>query len=394
MKKTLLALTVISALSNVANAESSVSLYGLIDEGYNIHTNIDGNYSYNLSSGILQGSRWGVRGIESLNNDLRAIFVLENGFDLNNFSKGNISFNRQAYVGIATDYGAITIGRQYDSIADFVGPRKSNDQWGGRITSHPGDLDNFNNTHRINNSIKFTSANFSGFKFGGLYSLGGKVNNCSKYVFSLGTSYNNGPFAVGIGYLHAPYPKRTLFENTSPVKSESRSIFDISKDDDSGPMYAGYDSAHLYQVLGAATTYKFKSATIGATYSHVKFKNLGYVDRGTFSGETAIFNNGEVNFKYQLTPELLISASYDYTRGNRIKNSKKPEYHQGSIGLDYSISKRTDIYMVGAYQRALGDIISSDGYSITPAVANINNIKSKSSTKDQFMGRIGVRHRF
>ncbi|RAF76601.1 porin, partial [Burkholderia multivorans] len=86
---------------------------------------------------------------------LKAIFTLENGFDVNSgrLGQGSLMFGRQAYVGLSSPYGTVTLGRQYDSVVDFVGPLEAGDQWGGYIAAHPGDLDNFNNAYRVNNAI-------------------------------------------------------------------------------------------------------------------------------------------------------------------------------------------------------------------------------------------------
>ena len=80
MKKHHLALASLVALTSTAHAQSSVTLYGIIDEGFNINTNSGGKHLYNLSSGVMQGSRWGLRGAEDLGGGAKAIFVLENGF--------------------------------------------------------------------------------------------------------------------------------------------------------------------------------------------------------------------------------------------------------------------------------------------------------------------------
>ena len=104
--------------SGVVYAQSSVTLYGIIDEGVNYNSNANGNRLYNLSSGVFQGSRWGLRGKEDLGGGLGAIFVLENGFDVNTgrLGQGGLLFGRQAYVGISSPYGTVTFGRQYDSV--------------------------------------------------------------------------------------------------------------------------------------------------------------------------------------------------------------------------------------------------------------------------------------
>ena len=387
MKKSLLALAALGAFAGVAHAQSSVTLYGIIDEGFNINTNAGGKHLYNLSSGVLQGSRWGLRGTEDLGGGLKAIFVLENGFDTNTgkLGQGGLLFGRQAFVGLSSNYGSITLGRQYDSAVDYVGPLEVGDQWGGYITAHPGDLDNLNNDYRVNNSIKFTSNNYNGLTFGGLYSLGGVAGETGRnQIFSLGAGYANGPLVLGAAYLNARNPAVSFFGNNTSTSTPSAVT---------SPVIAGYTSANTYQVIAAGGAYTFGAATIGGTYSNTKFMNLGSSAASPFSGQTATFNNGEVNFKYQLTPALLVGAAYDYTRGSKIEGNSAPEYHQGSLGIDYFLSKRTDIYIVGVYQHALGDTLSTTGTKVVPAVASISNLTA-SANQNQLTARVGIRTKF
>ena len=102
MKKFLLPLAVLGAFASVTHAQSSVTLYGIIDEGFNINTNAGGQHLYNLSSSVIQGTRFGLRGAEDLGSGLKAIFTLENGFDVNTgkLGQGGLMFGRQAYVGV------------------------------------------------------------------------------------------------------------------------------------------------------------------------------------------------------------------------------------------------------------------------------------------------------
>jgi predicted porin len=387
MKKSLLALAALGAFAGVAHAQSSVTLYGIVDEGFNINTNAGGKHLYNLSSGVLQGSRWGLRGTEDLGGGLKAIFVLENGFDTNTgkLGQGGLLFGRQAFVGLSSNYGSITLGRQYDSAVDYVGPLEVGDQWGGYITAHPGDLDNLNNDYRVNNSIKFTSNNYNGLTFGGLYSLGGVAGETGRnQIFSLGAGYANGPLVLGAAYLNARNPAVSFFGNNTSTSTPSAVT---------SPVIAGYTSANTYQVIAAGGAYTFGAATIGGTYSNTKFMNLGSSAASPFSGQTATFNNGEVNFKYQLTPALLVGAAYDYTRGSKIEGDSAPQYHQGSLGIDYFLSKRTDIYIVGVYQHALGDTLSTTGTKVVPAVASISNLTA-SANQNQLTARVGIRTKF
>ncbi|CAB3761614.1 porin [Burkholderia sp. MSh2] len=383
MKKSLLALVALGAFAGAAHAQSSVTLYGIIDEGLLFNNNADGKHLYSMASGVMQGSRFGLRGTEDLGGGLKAIFTLENGFDVNSgkLGQGGLMFGRQAYVGLSSNYGTVTLGRQYDSVVDFVGPLEAGDQWGGYIAAHPGDLDNFNNAYRVNNAVKFTSQTYNGFSFGGLYSFGGQAGQFSKnQVWSLGAGYNNGPLVLGVGYLNARTPNQFggMFNNGSASASVS------------SPVYGTYaNNANTYQVIGAGGAYTFGAATVGATYSNTKFKGFS---AGPFVNQTATFNNAEVNFKYQLTPALILGAAYDYTQGSKIDGNSAAKYHQGSLGVDYFLSKRTDVYAIGVYQHASGNVLDADG-NVIQATASINGLTG-SSTSNQVAARIGIRHKF
>jgi predicted porin len=391
MKKSLLALAALGAFAGVAHAQSSVTLYGIIDEGFNINTNSGGKHLYNLSSGVLQGSRFGLRGTEDLGGGLKAIFVLENGFDVNSgkLGQGGLMFGRQAYVGLSSQFGTVTLGRQYDSVVDYVGPLEAGDQWGGYIAAHPGDVDNFNNAYRTNNTVKYTSQNYNGLTFGGTYSFGGQAGNFTgNQIWSLGAGYNNGPLVLGVGYLNARTPAASggLFNNGGAASAPNAAV--------TSPVYAAYTSANTYQVIGAGGAYTFGAATIGLTYSNIKFSNLGVAfAQPAVRGQSATFNNAELNFKYQLTPALLVGAAYDYTRGASIDGASTAQYHQGAVGVDYFLSKRTDVYVTGVYQHALGEVLNQAGTGVVDATAGINGLTG-SSNQNQFTARIGIRHKF
>ncbi|MGI4812054.1 MAG: porin [Janthinobacterium lividum] len=389
MKKSLLAFAALGAVAGAAQAQSSVTLYGVIDAGVNYTSNAGGSRQYNMTSGVLSGSRWGLRGSEDLGGGLKAIFTLENGFNINDgsFGQGGRMFGRQAFVGLSSDnYGTVTLGRQYDSVVDFVGPLAASDQWGGQVAAHPGDLDNFNNQLRTNNAVKFTSANYSGLTFGAAYSLGGTAGDTtSNQIYSGGIGYANGPFTVGAAYLNARNPSNSELAANFVANAANASGYNGVS-----PVYSGYASARTYQVIGAGGAYTFGPATVGVTYSNTKFKDIGEgAGTNPFGyGGTATFNSAEVNFKYQLTPAMLLGVAYDYTHGSSVDGLNGPKYHQVNAGADYFLSKRTDVYLLGTWQKALGH--DSTGGE---AVAAINTLTPSNSNQQAYV-RVGIRHKF
>src|SRR6202044_3471932 len=125
MKKTLMVAALSGVFATAAHAQSSVTLYGLIDAGITYTNNQGGHSNWQETSGSINGSRWGLRGAEDLGGGLKAIFTLENGFGINNgtLRQGGREFGRQAFVGLAGDqFGAVTLGRQYDSVVDYLAP--------------------------------------------------------------------------------------------------------------------------------------------------------------------------------------------------------------------------------------------------------------------------------
>src|ERR1700761_8366418 len=206
MKKTLMVAALTGVCATAAHAQSSATLYGLIDAGITYTNNQQGRSKWKATSGSDNGSRWGLRGAEDLGGGLKAIFTLENGFNIMNGTngQGGREFGRQAFVGLSSDqFGAVTLGRQYDSVVDFLGPLAlTGTQYGGTQFAHPFDNDNLDNSFRVNNSVKYTSANYAGFKLGAQYGFSnaaGGFNNNREY--SVGASYNYGPLNVAAGYL-------------------------------------------------------------------------------------------------------------------------------------------------------------------------------------------------
>lgn len=363
IKSSLLLPAVLGIATGVAHAQSSVTLYGSIDEGFEYISNLGGHADYALVSGTQQlGNRWGLKGNEDLGGGLSAVFQLENGFSINNGSAlpNGQMFGRQAYVGLASnEVGALTFGRQYDSVVDYVAPLTAAGSWGGTIFAHLFDNDNINETFRIDNSVKYTSVNYAGLQIGGVYGFSNQAGAfADNRAWSIGTKYQNGPLSVAAAYMN--------IDNASAT---------------AGGAVTGSPYLSVQQrVAGAGVNYAIGAATLGFVYTHTDL-----VDRPTFPVSTLKFDNFEVNAKYDITAACYVGAMYTYTKASLSWSTGRNDPHYNVFGLmaDYRLSKRTDLYAQMVYQKA-------SGHGVFAAVGNL----SESSSQDQTVARVGIRTSF
>ncbi|WP_321943374.1 porin [Paraburkholderia tropica] len=388
MKKTLILAGVLGAFAMSAHAQSSVTLYGSLDAGIVYANNAGGHSLWAQGSGALSHNYFGLKGSEDLGGGLKAIFTLESGFNIGNgsFSESNTIFNRQAYVGLQSDqYGALTLGRQYDSMNQYLAPlSEAGAGFGNNLAGHPFDNDNFAQTFSIKNAVKYSSANYAGFQFGGMYGFSNEADGfANSRAWSAGASYSNGPLNVAAGYLQLNN-SGTVGGNTSGAASADTNI-----------------SARLQRSFGVGANYTYGPAQVGFVWSHSQIDGLQSLGSGgtTLAGLSGLnlhMDNYELNGAYHLTPALALVGSYTFTDGTVTgtgSGDQSPKWHTVMVGTDYSLSKRTDVYLAGVYQHASGSLGVNGSGQALQNVAAINTL-SPSSTNNQIAATIGLRHRF
>ena len=114
MKKSLLALAVLGALSGVASAQSSVTLFGIVDVNARYVKNDGQTKRYSLSQDGINSSRFGVRGVEDLGGGLKAGFHLEGGVNADTGTASATKFwGRKAVASLSGNFGEVRLGRDY-----------------------------------------------------------------------------------------------------------------------------------------------------------------------------------------------------------------------------------------------------------------------------------------
>ena len=388
MKKTLIATAVLGSVTLSAHAQNSVTLYGLIDAGISYVNNARAGTGHGslvkYDDGVASGSRWGLRGTEDLGGGLKAIFVLESGFNSGNgtLGQGGAMFGRQAFVGLSRDgVGSLTFGRQYSFSTDYLGANYSTGSQtvAGNYAYHINDVDQLTSS-RINNAVKFTSVNFAGLTFGGLYGFsnstsfagepGAGTTAGSSRAYSFGANYAAGPFSIGAAYTDIRYPSQA-------VPATSTSIANVTT-----PATGGASIRDL-RTFGAGGRYVAGPATLWALYTNTRLDPI--------TGAATTFAAYEAGVKYAVTPALTGGLGYTYMH---LSDANTGHWNQLDASVDYTLSKRTDVYVLGIYQRASGHNAATGDVQAQIGSSTSFFGPSGPGADEQVAFRVGVRHRF
>jgi predicted porin len=387
------------AAAATAHAQSSVTLYGVVDNGL-VYQNSStsrgsttgGHSAVFMSNGVWAGSRFGLKGGEDLGGGTSTIFQLEAGFNSENgqsqFAGG--MFTRQAYVGLTNaQYGTLTAGRQYTSYYTLLSPYSPTTYLTGFFGAHPGDVDSLDTTFRANNSIVYTSPKMYGFTVSGSYSMGGVAGSFNRgSTLSAAIQYANGPLGIAAGYQRVN--NSTLGGGAWGTDSTASS----GGQPGVSAINNGYQTAQSQQRFAVTAGYKFSPAwDMSASYSHVAYTP----GIGSSFHNTAVFNTGGAVLHWKPSGSLDLAAGYSYTRATQSNGiTSAAQYHQFTLTQYYSLSKRTGIYAGEAYQRANGKTIGSNGVQIIDATASIGDgfNGTPASTRSQIAVGGGIIHRF
>lgn len=373
-----------------AHAQSSVTLYGLIDNGLTYVNNVQtapgiGHSLTAMTTGNVVGNRFGLTGAEDLGEDLKAIFKLESGFSGQNgkYQQGGRMFGRQAWVGLSDPLGTITVGRQYDSVIDYLGPRSlAQTAVGGQGFAHPFDNDNISDFFRLGNAIKYASPDYYGLTFGGLYALSNQTGAfADNRAYSAGIAYKGGPVSVAASYMQIDKPGDGALGALDGSSTSGDTTFHST----------------AQRVWGSGINYTIGHAILGFVWSQTTVAETTAINIGSSLAPAQTgtptylrFTNYEINARYQLAPDWIVAASYTLTNGrySNIKIEAKPHWNQINLLTSYALSKLTDVYLLAVYQHVNG----SGGTPFNGAF--IEGSGGASATSKQFLTTASLRVRF
>jgi predicted porin len=395
------ALFITASIASVpAFAQSSVTLYGILDDTITYQSSqgtlgstSGGRSNVKMASGVWAGSRFGFKGSEDLGDGTRAIFQLESGFNLANGAAQytNAEFGRLAWVGlINSSYGSLTAGRQYTAYYTLLSPYGPTTWLTGFFGAHPGDLDQMDLIYRADSSLVYTSPKIYGVTLSGSYSFGGipgSINQGS--TWSGAVQYAAGPIglAAGITRTNNATPGGGVFSLASTTESGSQSGVSAVTN--------GYQTAQAQQRIAVTGDYAFTS-TLDFSFS---YSNVQYIPGvNSHFRDTAIFNTAGAVLHWKPMVALDLATGYSYTRATKANGiTSGAQYQQLNLSEYYSLSKRTGLYALQAYQRSNGQTLGTAGAgSVISATATIGDgfQAAPSTSRSQFAAGVGIIHRF
>jgi predicted porin len=336
----------LGAIGSLAQAQTNqVAIFGVVDTGiqYLSHAGPGGNGSaYQMTTGNTAASRWGMRGTEDLGNGQSAIFALDGGFnsDTGTSAQGGRLFGRQAWVGLQGHWGALTLGRQNNTLLDLFVPLEPT-----RYSTYgllPHDTQFFN---RVDNSVKYTG-NFGNLTVTGLYSAGydSTIANGAEVPgaprigqeFSVGSSYTIGKLGMA-----AAYDQRRGTSVATQGNVERRYVGALLWTD--GPF----------------------TATAGYRFL-----------QGSVSGPSVRSNLYWLGASYNFTPAWVVRAGLYRTDVRDSPNAA----NSVALTTEYSLSKRTNLYLNASYLQnkgasALSVAIGGTGYAGINQTAVVTGVR-------------------
>jgi len=371
MKKSLVALAAL-AVAGIASAQSSVTLFGVVDAGVRYtETKVNGVQTKNwqLASGGITTSRLGFRGTEDLGGGLAASFWLEAGYNadtgLGNGGRGDtaadsgFNFNRRSTVSLSGGFGEIRLGRDFNTtyLNDTNFDPFATTGLGGSLIDATragyalaaGANGFANNSYvRTNNAVSyFLPSNLGGF-YGQLqYAFaeqsktdGFKTNNSGRNVGGR-FGYANGPLDVAVAY-----GQSDLGAATGPATILGQ------------------------QAVANVDTASVKELNLGASYDFGVVKAFGEAMRTKIDNDLVVLNNNNNAYGFLLGATApvgpgLVRLAYSQVKYSSDFAGTDPLSRKLAVGYIHNLSKRTALYTNYARVTTRGQAgLQSNGFDV------------------------------
>ncbi|OIQ68496.1 outer membrane porin protein 32 precursor [mine drainage metagenome] len=317
MKKSLIALAVLAA-SGAAFAQSTTTVYGVLDTYFGSNKNTDAlgveTTQTVLNAGGISHNRWGFKGSEDLGGGLKANFQLEQGFSMDKGTADSAAqqFSRYAYVGLSGSFGEIKLGKTGTAYDDIQG--NADAVFDSSFSPVYYVFASTNYIWTPSNSFMYVSPTFGGFSAEFSNALDEKTAG-TPYVGSFNIAYAAGPFAASLGY-------------------QTQKVYTVDLNDTN------------FTRLNVA--YDFGAAKLMGSYGKVAYNDVTKGDA----------NEYQLGVDVPVSAALTVSGSYAESKIAAVGATAEVKSTGFGLGASYSLSKRTSIY--GGYESDKVENTSTD----------------------------------
>jgi len=370
MKKIACSAAALIAASCAANAmaQSTVTVYGLIDTGveYVTNANAAGNSVVKMPS--LTGtypSRLGFKGTEDLGGGLQALFVLEAGMAVNNggMGQGNRLFGRQSIVGLKNDQNTLTVGRQINMT--YVSTLKS-DVIGPSVYSL-GNLDPYLPNARSDNAIGYMGNFFSN-----------TITAGATYSFGRDVSAAGGPAATGCaGQVAGDAAECRQYTGLIGYDNKAYGV-NVAYDKMNGGVGQYFSGGGVISAANPSSTDRRVGVHAYVMFGDIKVGG-GLINRQTLTTTNSVSNLTYLGVSYPLSAALVADVQMSRVSFNGTSNAS----NLAVARLTYNLSKRTAVYII------TGHITNSGTNAISVEAAG-----SVNAGQGQTGIMTGIRHTF
>jgi predicted porin len=379
MKKSLLAVAAIGAFASAAQAQSSVTVYGILDVGFAGVTKRANQNKTNSTSfsggGSESSSRLGFKGTEDLGGGMNAFFTAEfQLYPTEQTLSGNTNpglFNRQTFVGLGKKgIGQAAIGTQNTPVHLAVGrtdPGQQNNMQGNVVYATSGaqgsDQTTAAYTVRYNNALTLQTDRFAGFQAYGIYN---NNNSNQNDPATTQTVTNNTALGLGINYVW-----KKLNVDVAMNSSKQQSITGLGNTAAALPAAASVTTVinPLGTSIGILTNYAGATYDFGILKAYAQYINTKYtsnLDSNSYMTRSA----QQLGVRSFVTPKVEAWASVgngNINAGNNaaLTTTRASQNFTGyQLGSNYWLSKRTNMYAIfGSTQVSNSSISISEGGS-------------------------------
>ncbi|MFA5664934.1 porin [Castellaniella sp.] len=352
-------------LAGPVQAASSITLYGIVDAGYGYT-----QYRYQqgdsaarattsgVRSGYLKSSRFGLKGTEDLGDGSRALFLLEQEFNLGDgTAKANHAFSKKAYLGLSNErWGTLTLGRQKSISDQFISVNttrslgKATRAFGGAGVTR-------------DNMFQYVSPAWSGLQFGVGYAADGAILRHSPdidadadrtHFLSTGVRYRQGPLR-----LSATLDRERANDKNGHARSYAVTNWVLAGSYD-------FDVVRLTLAYGQDRNGKLKkpgdisSKTFGghAPTGLGDYNNPGFRSHNYYLGLSAPLGGGRLGLTWSHTASNLDDVYADLHPGQTLATAKQNIY---AAVFTYPLSRRTTAYSYASYGTGLAYLADLTG---------------------------------